>query len=160
MAGESAPTAQTVHGLRGVGAGVASGPRLTVIYVVVTPDGLLLAREVAGDVGVDDWGSPYQHDLWAAVHRDVDPHRGEVNGLPLVQDMRAKVPDAAQRLPQLYRPNPIASAVLTTLGCPPRACGGTIAIVGREDDEGITTTLTAAQRHLVATAHRFARTAS
>ena len=61
-----------------------------------------------------------------------------------------------------YRRGPIggsnfASAMLATLGCPPRAWGGTIAIVGREDDEGITPSLTAEQLDLVAKAHRLAR---
>jgi len=136
-----------------------SSPGPMVTYVVITPGGALLVREVPGDVGVDDWGAPYQHDLWAAVRGDVDPCRGEVNGVALVSDMRAKVADAAHRLPRVYRPNPVASMMLMTLGCPPRSWGGTIAIVGREEDEGITTSLTAEQLDLVAKVHRVARSA-
>ena len=93
------------------------------------------------------------------MHGDVDPYRGEVNGVALVWVMRAKVADAAHRLPRVYLPNPVASVMLTTLGCPLRSWGGTIAIVGREDDEGITTSLTVEQLDLVTKVHRVARTA-
>lgn len=130
------------------------------VYVVITPDGALAAREAAGEAGVDEWGTPYQHALWAAVRGEVDPYRDAVNGVPLGGDMRAKVADAAEQLPEVYPPNPVASAVLTSLGCLPRAwgLGGTIAIVGGEDDSGVTASLTADQLDAIIKAHRLART--
>jgi hypothetical protein len=53
-------------------------------------------------------GTPYQY---ACGRRcgDVDPHRDAVNGVPLAGDMRAKVADAAEQLPEVYPPNPVAS---------------------------------------------------
>jgi hypothetical protein len=128
-----------------------------VVYMVITPDGALAVREAVGAVGVDEWGTPYQHRLWAAVRGEVDPHRDAVNGVHLDGDMRAKVADAAEQLPGVYPPNPVASTILTLLGCPPRAWAGTIAIVGDEDDDGITASLTDEQLGMVAKAHRLAR---
>jgi hypothetical protein len=40
---------------------------------------------------------------------DVDPHRDAVNGVPLADYMRATVADAAEQLPEVYPPNPVAS---------------------------------------------------
>lgn len=139
----------------------------TVTYVVITPGGLLLVRTVDNRIEPDEWGTPYQESLWAAVRAEVDPHRGEVNGIGLAEGMRAKVADAAMGNPMsagfglgppaLYPPNPVASAMLTTLGHPARPWWGTIVIVGREDqDEGVTASLTAEQHAAIAHAYRSA----
>ena len=56
----------------------------------------------------------------------------------------------------LYPPNPLASAILTTLGHTPRVWLGVIAIVGTETDDGITTSLTGQQRTIIGKAHRLA----
>lgn len=78
----------------------------------------------------------------AAVHAEVDPHRGAVNGVALDAGLRAKVADAAMPdpmtpgPPEQYPPNPVASAMLTTLGHAPARWFGVIAIVGTENDDG------------------------
>jgi hypothetical protein len=160
ISGDRAHGAVFLNCLQAVEGKRASRPSVTVVvYMVLTPDGALAVRKAPGEVGVDEWGTPYQHRLWAAVRGDVDPHRDAVNGVPLDGDLRAKVADAAKQLPEVYPPNPVASTVLTSLGCPPRARAGTIAIVGAEDDDGITASLTADQLDAVATAHRLARAA-
>ncbi|HEX5116020.1 MAG TPA: hypothetical protein VFW65_12550 [Pseudonocardiaceae bacterium] len=127
-----------------------------VTYMVISPTGTLVTRTVANRIRVDEWNTPYQATLWAAVHQDVDPGRGEVNGVALAHGMRAKVADAAEYEPRSYPPNPIARAVLTTLGQPPRRWAGTIAIVGGESEHGITASLTAEQRDVISRAHRLA----
>ncbi len=123
-------------------------------YAVITPEGLLMVREAVGDTGPDEWGEPYQHELWTAVRDQVDPDGGAVNGVPLAGGMRAKVADAADHLPRVHPPNPVGSAVLISLSCAPRVWRGSIAIMGEETDEGITTSLTADQLDTLAGAHR------
>ncbi|MFF5992171.1 hypothetical protein [Prauserella flavalba] len=120
-----------------------------VSFVVIAPDGTLKVRTVQNRVRLDEWDTPYQETLWAAVRREVDPHYDAVNGMPLQDDLRVKVADLAGQVPDLYPPNPVASAVLTTLGHQPRYWFGTIAIVGAEDADGITASLTADQLEII-----------
>jgi len=126
----------------------------TVTYAVITSTGELRMHTVDNRISLDEWGTPYQNGLWAAVHDDVDPHRGEVNGVALDGDMRAKIADAAEHDPENHPPNPVASAVLIMLGHEPRHWSGTIAIVGQEeDDNGITASLTSEQRKVITEAY-------
>jgi hypothetical protein len=125
----------------------------TATYAVITSTGELRMHTVDNRISLDEWGTPYQDDLWAAVHDDVDPHRGEVNGVALDGDMRAKIADAAEYDLENHPPNPVATAVLTTLGHEPRHWSGTIAIVGHEDDNGITASLTREQRKVITEAY-------
>lgn len=53
-------------------------------------------------ISVDEWDSPYQDSLWAAVRGEVDPHRGQIGGVGLVEGMRAKV---AAKYPDLHPMN-------------------------------------------------------
>lgn len=131
----------------------------TVTYAVITPSGTLQIRTVDNRV-IIEWDTPYQVSLWAAVHQDVDPRHGEVNGVALADGMRAKVADAAGYDPLSYPPNPVAQAVLTTLGHPSRRWAGTIAIVGNENEHGITASLTAEQLDILGKAHRLALAAA
>jgi hypothetical protein len=62
--------------------------------------------------------------------------------------------------PLSFPPNPVAQAVLTTLGHPYRRWAGTIAIVGNENEHGITASLTAEQSDIVGKAHGLALTAA
>jgi hypothetical protein len=145
---------------RALGPGPVTAPETVVTYVVITPAGELLTRTADGHVVVDEWDSPYQESLWSAVHFDVDPLRGEVNGVALDAGLRAKVADAAMPdpmrpgPPEQYPPNPVASAMLTALGHAPVRWFGVIALVGTEDDEGITASLTSEQLDIVARVHR------
>jgi hypothetical protein len=132
------------------------GIGLGVSYVVIPPDGPLQARRVDGRAEIDEWGTPYQKTLWAAVRHDVDPYLGAVHGVTLSEELRAKVADRAGSVPQLYPSNPVASAVLTTLGHPPHRWSGTIAIVGTENEDGLTAPLTTDQLALISKAHRLA----
>lgn len=129
-----------------------------VSFAVITPDGRLVVRAVSGHASDTEWG-PYQEQLWAAVHAVVDPHGGGVNGVKLAAGMRAKVADAAVAgsAPEgRYPPNPIASLVLAYLGQPPEVWHGTIAIVGTEDEQGVTASLTAQQLEAIDHAHHLA----
>jgi hypothetical protein len=127
-----------------------------VSFVVITPDGRLLDRTVDNTISHDgEWG-PYQDTLWTAVRGEVDPHRGQVGGVGLDGGMRAKLAEDAAKHPEHYPPNPLASAMLTSLGQPPRLWQGVIAIMGTENDEGITHSLTAQQRAIIDRAHRLA----
>ncbi|MFD4254838.1 hypothetical protein [Amycolatopsis thermoflava] len=127
-----------------------------VSFVVIAPDGTLTVRRVENRVCLDEWDTPYQETLWAAVRREVDPHHCAVNGMPLQDDLRVKVADLAGQALDLYPSNLVASAVLTTLGHPPRYWFGTIVLVGAEDDEGITASLTTDQMEIITKAHRLA----
>lgn len=42
-------------------------------FVAITPDSRLLARTVDNKIIIDEWDSPYQDSLWAAMHGEVDP---------------------------------------------------------------------------------------
>jgi hypothetical protein len=124
---------------------------------VITPDSRLVVRVASGLASETEWG-PYQEQLWAAVHAVVDPHGGGVNGVALEGGMRAKVADAAAAgsAPERYAPNPVASVVLASLGQPPAAWHGAVAIVGAEDEQGLTASLTAQQLGLIDRAYRLA----
>jgi hypothetical protein len=128
-----------------------------VLYVLVLPDGRLVARQAAGQCGliVDEYDPPYQAVLWSAVIRDVDPGRGQVNGIALDAGVRAKVADAADAMPELYPDNPIATAMLFIMGGPAQSRRGTVAIVAEEDPEtGLTASLNEAQLSAIAQAHQ------
>ncbi|ONI92638.1 hypothetical protein ALI22I_02945 [Saccharothrix sp. ALI-22-I] len=129
-----------------------------VSFVLITPTGGLLTRGVDGHAVPDEWGALYQETLWAAVAAAVDPHRRLVNGIALEHGMRAKVadvsPDVAATMPELYPPNPLAWAMLTILGAPAGRWHGTVAITGREDEDGLTAPLTDHQFGLIGHAHR------
>lgn len=127
-----------------------------VSYVVLSPDGLLQVRSVGGGAVAEDRGARYQAMVRALVCRDVDPYRGTVHGVDLPAGLRATVADRAGSVPRLYPLNPVASAVLTTLGHPPRRWWGTIALVGTEGENGPTAPLTVHQFTVISKAHRLA----
>ncbi|SES00858.1 hypothetical protein SAMN05216188_11982 [Lentzea xinjiangensis] len=124
-----------------------------VLFVLVEPTGKLVRRRVSGRVVDDGWGGNFQPELWAAVAAAVDPHRGLVNGVALVEGMWAKVvdvsEDAAALLSDLYPPNPVAWTMLTALGHPARRWFGTIALLGTENEDGVTASLTPDQLDLI-----------
>ena len=126
-------------------------------FAVLTPDGRLIIHSAPGRASDTEWG-PYQEQLWAAVRAEVDPHGGDINGIELHNGMRAKLADAAMAAttPGHYLPNPVASVVLASLGPPPTARHGTVAIVGTEDDQGRTTSLTTHQLELINHVYRLA----
>jgi len=126
-------------------------------FAVLTPDGRLVIRSAPGQAHDTEWG-PYQHDLWAAVRTEVNPHGGDLNGIELHRGMRAKLPDAAMAgtAPARYPPNLVASVVLAILGQPPRAWYGAVAIVGTEDEKGLTASLTGPQLKLINHAYQLA----
>jgi len=126
-------------------------------FAVLTPDGRLVIRSSPGRVRDTEWGL-YQGGLWAAVRAEVDPHGGDLNGIELHGGMRAKLADAALAgtAPARYRPNLVASVVLALLGQPPRAWYGAVAIVGTEDDQGLTASLTGPQLELINRAYHLA----
>jgi hypothetical protein len=126
-------------------------------FAVLTSDGRLVIRSAPGRAYDTQWGL-YQDDLWAAVRAGVDPHGGDLNGIELHASMRAKLADAAMAgtAPARYPPNLVASVVLATLGQPPRAWYGAVAIVGTEDQQGLTTSLTGPQLELIHRAYRLA----
>jgi len=119
-------------------------------FVVLTPDGRLVICSAPGRARDTELGL-YQDDLWAAVRAEVDPHGGDLNGIELHGGMRAKLADAAmaRTAPARYRPNLVASVVLAILGHPPKARYGAVAIVGTEDDHGLTASLTGPQLELI-----------
>ena len=88
----------------------------------------------------------------------VDHYGGDINGIELKNGMRAKLADAAMAgtTPGRYPPNPVASVVLASLGPPPRTWHGAVAIVGTEDEQGLTTSLTTHQLELINRAYRLA----
>jgi hypothetical protein len=128
-----------------------------VCFAVLTPDGRLAIRVAAGQASNTEWG-PYQEELWAAVRAEVDPYGGAINGIPLLSGMRAKLADAAMAdtASERYPPNPVASVVLTSLSSPPRAWHGTAAIVGTENERGLTSSLTTHQLELINRAYHLA----
>ncbi|MGH3673456.1 MAG: hypothetical protein ACRDSH_22985, partial [Pseudonocardiaceae bacterium] len=90
---------------------------------------------------------------------EVDPHGGGVNGIQLHGGMRAKVADAAVAgsTPGRYPPNQVAT-VMWRVWARPRGPGhGAIAIVGPEDEQRLTTSLTAQQLALIYHAYRLVR---
>jgi hypothetical protein len=70
--------------------------------------------------------------------------------------LRAKVADAAVAgsAPGRYAPNPVASVVLASPGRPPVAWQGAVVIVGAEDEQGLTVSLTAQQLGFIDRAYR------
>ena len=73
--------------------------------------------------------------------------------------MRAKLADAgmARTAPARYRPNLVASVVLAILGHPPKDWyAGAVAIVGTEDEQGLTASLTGPQLELINHAYQLA----
>ena len=127
-------------------------------FAVLTPDGRLVIHSAPGQAHDTEWG-PYQDDLWTAVRAEVDPHGGDLNGIELHGGMRAKLADAAmaRTAPVRYPPNLVASVVLAILGHPPKAWyAGAVAIVGTENDQGLTTSLTAPQLELIHHAYHLA----
>ena len=58
--------------------------------------------------------------------------------------------------PARYPPNLVASVVLAILGQPPRAWYGAVAIVGTEDGQGLTASLTGPQLELINHAYQLA----
>jgi hypothetical protein len=142
---------------------VPSGLEPKVTYVVITPDGEMLVRTADNTIGPDESGTPYQETLWAQVRGEVDPHMELVNGVELTQpEMRLKVADAAMtesvalQFPRQYPPNPVASAMLSSLGETFRGWFGVVAFVGAEDEQAITASLTVEQVSVLARAHRLA----
>jgi hypothetical protein len=90
-----------------------------VVYMVIIPDGVLAVREAAGKVSVDEWGRPYQHALWAAVH---SRSTRTATRSTVCRSLGACAPrsrNAADQFPQVYPPTPVPSAGLTSLGCAP-----------------------------------------
>jgi hypothetical protein len=127
-------------------------------FAVLTPDGRLVIRSAPGHARDTEWGF-YQDDLWAAVRAEVDPHGGDLNGIELHGGMRAKLADAAMAhtAPTRYPPNQVASVVLAILGQPPKTWyAGAVAIVGTEDDQGLTASLTGPQLELINHAYHLA----
>lgn len=131
-------------------------------FAVLTPDGRLVIHSAPGQAHDTAWGF-YQDDLWAAVRAEVDPHGGDphdgdLNGIELHAGMRAKLADAAmaRTAPARYPPNLVASVVLAILGHPPKAWYGTVAIVGTEDEQGLTASLTGPQLELINHAYQLA----
>ena len=126
-------------------------------FAVLTPNGRLVIRSAPGRARDTEWGL-YQDDLWAAVRAEVNPHGGDLNGIELPGGLRAKLADAAMAgtAPARYIVNLVASVVLTSLGHPPRAWYGAVAIVGTEDEHGLTTSLTGPQLELIHHAYRVA----
>jgi hypothetical protein len=133
-----------------------------VAYVVVFPEGLLRVRHAAGGLDLlrdadDEDELPYQTRLWSAVAEDVDPHRRQVNGLALDANLRAKVVDAADAMPDVYPVNPVATVMLIDLGGPRQTRHGTVAIVADENPEtALTGSLTEKQLAIIVETHRSA----
>lgn len=131
----------------------------TVLYVLLFPDGRLVVRQAAGGCGVivNEDDPPYQVVLWSTVIDEVDPNSGQVNGIALDGGVRAKVADAAEEMPEVYPDNPVAAAVLQSLGGPMQPRRGTVAIVAEEEPEtGLTGSLSEEQLFVIAWTHRLA----